>query len=62
MFVMGLLAVCDVKKWREKIFKCFAESASKKNMFIRKTLKEGKSKELYLVLLNWFFKCVLILK
>ncbi|XP_063794663.1 jerky protein homolog [Pseudophryne corroboree] len=51
---LGSSTVYDIKKHREKILQFFAESQSKKQMSIRKTMKSGKSTELDRVLLEWF--------
>lgn len=43
-----------ILKNKEKLFKFFSDSGSKKQMFVRKSMTEGKSSELDQVLITWF--------
>ncbi|KAG7163490.1 Jerky protein-like 7 [Homarus americanus] len=46
--------VYDIKKQKEKLLKFFSDSGSKRKMFVRKSMSEGKSAELDQVLITWF--------
>lgn len=53
---IGSSTVYDIKKQREKIMKFYEASESKKQMSIRKTMKDGKSTEHDRMMMKWFRK------
>lgn len=53
---IGSSTVYDIKKQKEKIMKFYEASESKKQMSIRKTMKDGKSTEHDRMMMKWFRK------
>lgn len=51
---IGSSTVYDIKKQKNQLLKFYSECESKKNMEVRKTLKEGKSSDLDSALIQWF--------
>lgn len=51
---IGSSTVYDIKKQREKLMHFFVDSDSKKQMAIRKTMKDGKSTEHDKIMIQWF--------
>lgn len=54
---IGSSTVYDIKKHKDKILKFYADSDSKMQMSIRKTMKDGKSTEHDRVMMEWFRQC-----
>ncbi|XP_072254361.1 tigger transposable element-derived protein 2-like [Pyxicephalus adspersus] len=54
IYDIGSSTVYDIKKRKEKLLKFFSDSGSKQQMFVRKSMAEGKSSELDQVLITWF--------
>ncbi|XP_042206656.1 tigger transposable element-derived protein 2-like [Homarus americanus] len=54
IYSIGSSTVYDIKKQKEKLLKFFSDSGSKRKMFVRKSMSEGKSAELDQVLITWF--------
>lgn len=54
MYGIGKTTVVDIKKQREKILKFYTNSDSKKQMSMRKTMKDSKSTEHDRVMIEWF--------
>ena len=53
-FGIGSSTVYDIKKQRDKILRFYADSDSKKQMAVRKTLKDTKSTEHDRIMMEWF--------
>ncbi|XP_071536059.1 uncharacterized protein [Panulirus ornatus] len=54
VYSIGSSTVYDIKKQREKILKFYADCDSRKQMMMRKTMKDGKSTEHDRVMMEWF--------
>lgn len=54
MYGIGKTTVVDIKKQREKILKFYTNSDSKKQMSMRKTMKDSKSTEHDRIMIEWF--------
>lgn len=54
LYGIGSSTVYDIKKQKAKILTFYADSDSKKQMSVRKTMKDGKSTEHDRVMMEWF--------
>ena len=54
LYCIGSSTVYDIKKNKNKIIQFFTDSDTKKQMSIRKSMKDGKSSEHDRVMMEWF--------